>query len=175
MIETKPRINRGNRGQLFRATWLSSARCGETFRRTTERVECSAKCTWQWPRTGLNLFQILPTSWRDHEQWTKDPKNVAVVLSERWEKPNHVKKVQHIGSKKIVHCSWSRHDVGRIWKRFRPVRGHCHVHLAEHSTRSVVLLNVSLHRADESQVARNSCPRLPRLILGLVSFMSLSC
>ena len=22
MIETKPRINRGNRGQLFRATWL---------------------------------------------------------------------------------------------------------------------------------------------------------
>ena len=84
MIETKPRINRGNRGQLFRATWLSSARCSETFRRTTERVECSAKCTWQWPRTGLNLFQILPTSWRDHEQWTKDPKNVAVVLSERF-------------------------------------------------------------------------------------------
>ena len=31
MIETKPRINRGNRGQLFRATWLSSARCSETF------------------------------------------------------------------------------------------------------------------------------------------------
>ena len=26
MTETKPRINRGNRGQLFRATWLSSAR-----------------------------------------------------------------------------------------------------------------------------------------------------
>ena len=49
------------------------------------------------------------------------------------------------------------------------------LHLAEHSTRSVVLLNVSLHRADESQVARNSCPRLPRLILGLVSIMSLSC
>ena len=39
MIETKSRINRGNRGQLFRATWLSSARCSETFRRTTERVE----------------------------------------------------------------------------------------------------------------------------------------
>ena len=48
------------------------------------------------------------------------------------------------------------------------------MHLAEHSTRSVVLLNVSLHRADESQVARNSCPRLPRLILGLVS-IRLSC
>ena len=31
MIETKPRINRGNRGQLFRATWLSSARCSETL------------------------------------------------------------------------------------------------------------------------------------------------
>ena len=59
--------------------------------------------------------------------------------------------------------------------RFRPVRGRCHVHLAEHSTRSVVLLNVSLHRVDESQVARNSCPRLPRSILGLVSIMSLSC
>ena len=43
MIETKPRINRGNRGQLFRATWLSSARCSETFRRTTERVECSTQ------------------------------------------------------------------------------------------------------------------------------------
>ena len=54
MIETKPRINCGNRGQLFRATWLSSARCSETFRRTTEQVECSAKCTWQRPRTGLN-------------------------------------------------------------------------------------------------------------------------
>ena len=72
----------------------------------------------------------------------------------------------------FVHCLWSRHDVGRIWKRFRPVRGRCHVHLAEHSTRSVVLLNVSLHRADESQVARNSCPRLPQLILGLVFIMS---
>ena len=55
MIETKPRINRGNRVQLFRATRLSSARsCSETFRRTTERVECSAKCTWQRLRTGLN-------------------------------------------------------------------------------------------------------------------------
>ena len=75
----------------------------------------------------------------------------------------------------FVHCLWSRHDVGRIWKRFRPTQSHCHVHLAEHSTRSVVLLNVSLQRADESQVARNSCPRLPRLILGLVSIMSLSC
>ena len=32
MIETKPKINRGNRGQLFRATWLSSARCSETFK-----------------------------------------------------------------------------------------------------------------------------------------------
>ena len=82
MIETKPRINRGNRGQLFRATWLSSARCSETFRRTTERVECSAKCTWQWLWVGLNLFQILPTSWRDHKQWTKDPKNVAVEKSQ---------------------------------------------------------------------------------------------
>ena len=55
MIETKPRINCDNRGQLFRATWLSSARCSETFRRTTERVECSAKRTWQRLRAGLNL------------------------------------------------------------------------------------------------------------------------
>ena len=30
MLETKPRINRGNRGQLFRVTWLSSARHGVT-------------------------------------------------------------------------------------------------------------------------------------------------
>ena len=55
MIETKPRINRGDHGQLFRATWLSSARFSETFRRTTERVECSAECAWQRPRSGLNL------------------------------------------------------------------------------------------------------------------------
>ena len=54
MIETKLRINRGNRGQLFRATWLSSARCSETFRRTTERVE------WQRLRTGLNPPDSCP-------------------------------------------------------------------------------------------------------------------
>ena len=107
MTETKPRINRGNRGQLFRASWLSSARCNETFRRTTERVECSAKCTWQRPRTGLNLFQILPTSWRHLSL------NTTATF---------------FGS--FVHWLWSRHDVGRIWKRFRPVRGRCHVHLA---------------------------------------------
>ena len=38
MIKTKSRINCGNCGQLFRATWLSSARCSETFGRTTERM-----------------------------------------------------------------------------------------------------------------------------------------
>ena len=69
MMETKLRINRGNRGQLFRATWLSSARCSETFRRTTERVEFSAKCTWQRLRTGLNPPDpYLRHIWRDHKQ-----------------------------------------------------------------------------------------------------------
>ena len=35
-----------------------------------------------------------------------------------------------------------------------------HVHLVDHSTRVGVLLFALLHRADESQQARNSCPRL---------------
>ena len=144
MIETKPRINRGNRGQLFRASWLSSAWCSETFRRTTERVECSAKCTWQRLRTGLNPPDPCPR----HGVTTNNEQR----------------------TRKISLSCISRGSGG-----FKPVRSRCHVHLAEHSTRSVVLLNVSLHRADESQVARNSCPRLPRLILGLVSSMSLSC
>ena len=39
MIETKPRINRGNRGQLFRATWLSSARCSERERERDEKSQ----------------------------------------------------------------------------------------------------------------------------------------
>ena len=39
-----------------------------------------------------------------------------------------------------------------------------HVHLADHSTRVGVLLFAVLHRADESQPARNSCPRLPHSV-----------
>ena len=39
-----------------------------------------------------------------------------------------------------------------------------HVHLVEHSTRVGVLLFAVLHRADESQPARNSCPRLPHFV-----------
>ena len=39
-----------------------------------------------------------------------------------------------------------------------------HVHLVEHSTRVGVLLFAVLHRADESQPARNSCPRLPHSV-----------
>ena len=35
------------------------------------------------------------------------------------------------------------------------------VHLVDHSTRVGVLLFAVLHRADESQPAQNSCPRLP--------------
>ena len=50
-----------------------------------------------------------------------------------------------------------------------------HMHLVEHSTRVGVLLFAVLHRADESQPAQNSCPRLPHSVLGLVSIMSLSC
>ena len=88
MIETKPRINRGNRGQLFRATWLSSARCSETFRRTTERVECSAKCTWQWPRAFGGTFDSLGCSskclatpcWREPSS-SKQLSTVAAVDS----------------------------------------------------------------------------------------------
>ena len=39
-----------------------------------------------------------------------------------------------------------------------------HVHLVNHSTRVGVLLFAVLHRADESQPARNSCPRLPHSV-----------
>ena len=39
-----------------------------------------------------------------------------------------------------------------------------HVHLVDHSTRVGVLLFAVLHRADESQSARNSCPRLPHSV-----------
>ena len=39
-----------------------------------------------------------------------------------------------------------------------------HVHLVEHSTRVGALLFAVLHRADESQPARNSCPRLPHSV-----------
>ena len=38
------------------------------------------------------------------------------------------------------------------------------MHLVDHSTRVVVLLFAVLHRADESQPARNSCPRLPHSV-----------
>ena len=39
-----------------------------------------------------------------------------------------------------------------------------HVHLVDHSTHVGVLLFSVLHRADESQPARNSCPRLPHSV-----------
>ena len=39
-----------------------------------------------------------------------------------------------------------------------------HVHLVEHSTRVGVLLFAVLHRADGSQPARNSSPRLPHSV-----------
>ena len=39
-----------------------------------------------------------------------------------------------------------------------------HVHLVDHSTRVGVLRFAVLHRADESQPARNSCPRLPHSV-----------
>ena len=50
----------------------------------------------------------------------------------------------------ISHLTRQRHFSGPLFI----VRGHamtCHVHLAEHSTRSVVLLNVSLHPSSETQ------------------------
>ena len=107
MIETKPRIHRGNRGQLFRATWLSSARCSETFRRTTERVECSAKCTWQRLRTGLNVFQILPTSWRDLEKRKVKPYMVwpCTCVRKVWLFSPLNTTATFFGS--FVHCLWS--------------------------------------------------------------------
>ena len=44
MIETKPRINRGNRGQLFRA--VSSARCSETFTFTFTAFSFAVPCSY---------------------------------------------------------------------------------------------------------------------------------
>ena len=48
--------------------------------------------------------------------------------------------------------------------RYGPSEIGYHVHLVEHSTRVGVLLFAVLHRADESQSARNSCPRLPHSV-----------
>ena len=47
---------------------------------------------------------------------------------------------------------------------FGPIRNHYHVHLVDHSTRvgcSFFFFFDMLHRADENQPARNSCPQLP--------------
>ena len=53
----------------------------------------------------------------------------------------------------------TRYDVaGRL--NLGPSKIGYHVHLVEHSTRVGVLLFAVLHCADESQPARNSCPRL---------------
>ena len=48
---------------------------------------------------------------------------------------------------------------------FGPIRNHFHVHLVDHSTRvGCSILFAVLHRADESQPARNSCPQLPHSV-----------
>ena len=57
----------------------------------------------------------------------------------------------------------TRYDVGGCLN-FGPSEIGYHVHLVEHSTRVVVLLFAVLHRADESQPARNSCPRSPHSV-----------
>ena len=51
----------------------------------------------------------------------------------------------------------------QVW----PIRNyyHVHVHLVDHSTRvGCSTFSAVLHRADESQPARNSCPRLPHSV-----------
>ena len=57
----------------------------------------------------------------------------------------------------------TRYDVDGCLN-LRPSEIGYHVHLVEHSTRVGVLLFVVLHCADESQPARNSCPRLPHSV-----------
>ena len=57
----------------------------------------------------------------------------------------------------------TRYDVDGCLNLGPSVIGY-HVHLVEHSTRVGVLLFAVLHRADESQPARNSCPRLPHSV-----------
>ena len=67
---------------------------------------------------------------------------------------SHLTRQRHFSGPLFIVCGHAMTWAGS--GRFRPVRSRCHVHLAEHSTRSVVLLNVSLHRADETQVARTA-------------------
>ena len=57
----------------------------------------------------------------------------------------------------------TRYDVDRCLN-LGPSKIGYHVHLVDHSTRVAVLLFAVLHRADESQPARNSCPRLPHSV-----------
>ena len=66
MIETKPRINRGNRGQLFRATWLSSARCSASSETQGQSVGGGRNFAEKFSRTGEEApgYQVLP----DHFQ-----------------------------------------------------------------------------------------------------------
>ena len=57
----------------------------------------------------------------------------------------------------------TRHDVDGCLNLGPSEIGY-HVHLVEHSTRVGVLLFAVLHRAEESQPAQNSCPRLPHSV-----------
>ena len=121
MIETKPRINRGNRGQLFRATWLSSARCSETFRRTTERVECSAKCTSRsCPRHGVTT---------NNEQRTRKMSNGLAFLISHLTRQRHFSGPLFVVRGHAMTWAGSGRDLGLsevtvtcIWRNIRLAR-----------------------------------------------------
>ena len=51
MIETKPRINCGNRGQLFRATWLYQSEAGSTPASLTIQGQVTKDTTVKWSTT----------------------------------------------------------------------------------------------------------------------------
>ena len=61
MIETKPRINRGNRGQLFRAGWLDS----DIFRSFGSffAVTCCATPCWREPTSLKQLSTVAAFCW----------------------------------------------------------------------------------------------------------------
>ena len=114
MIETKPTINCGNRGQLFRATWLSSARC------SASRDE--------------GIFVEIPSS------------RLAAPGSPRMGVAKHLGEKNNRASRMFCQMHVQMHVAffGYNEQRTEKCHVHLHVHLAEHSTRSVVLLNRDL-------------------------------
>ena len=74
MIETKPRI--ATRGQLFRASWLSSARCSDHSKKQNIRRELDGLLNargrdFGWAQTQTSVHVIARESAANNEQRTE--------------------------------------------------------------------------------------------------------